>query len=60
MAQSRKKKDKKQDLYLSDRQPLTSIGKLGLALTYLFLILYVFNVIWPIAQIVISSFNGDQ
>ncbi len=56
----RDKKSGKQDLYLSDKQPLTTMGKVGLALTYIFLSLYAINVIWPIAQIVISSFNGDQ
>lgn len=57
---ARKQKKSKSDLYLSDRQPLTKMGAVGLGLTYLVLILYAANVIWPIAQIVISSFNANQ
>lgn len=56
----KKKKPVNQGLYLSDRQPLTPLGKVGLGLTYLVLILYALNVLWPIAQIAISSFNGNQ
>lgn len=47
-------------LYLSDRQPLTPLGRIGLVFTYIILSLYALNVIWPIAQIVVSSFNGNQ
>lgn len=51
---------KKSDLYLSDRQPLTGIGKLMLGLSYAVLILWSFAIIWPLTQMVISAFNGTQ
>ena len=53
-------KKKKSDLYLSDKQPLTVGGKVALGVAYAFLILWAVIVIVPIAQIVISSFNGAQ
>lgn len=53
-------KKKKNDLYLSDKQPLTVGGKIALGVSYAFLILWAIMVIVPIAQIVISSFNGAQ
>ena len=53
-------KKKKNDLYLSDKQPLTVGGKIALGISYAFLILWAVMVIVPIAQIVISSFNGAQ
>lgn len=53
-------KKKKNDLYLSDKQPLTVRGKIALGVSYAFLILWAIMVIVPIAQIVISSFNGAQ
>ena len=53
-------KKKKNDLYLSDKQPLTVGGKIALGVSYAFLILWEIMVIVPIAQIVISSFNGAQ
>ncbi|MGL5575283.1 MAG: sugar ABC transporter permease [Sarcina sp.] len=51
---------KKNNLYLSDKPPLTTIGKVGLGLSYGVLILWAVMVLWPILQIVISSFNGEQ
>lgn len=54
------KKKKKNDLYLSDKQPLTVGGKIALWLSYAFLTLWAVMVIAPIFQIVISSFNGEQ
>ena len=53
-------KKKKNDLYLSDKQPLTVGGKIALAISYVFLIAWAIIVIWPISQVVISSFNGEQ
>ena len=53
-------KKKKSDLYLSDKQPLTVGGKIALAISYVFLIAWAIIVIWPISQVVISSFNGEQ
>jgi arabinogalactan oligomer/maltooligosaccharide transport system permease protein len=52
-----KKKDK---LYLSDKPPLTLGGKILIGITYLILLFWAFIVIWPIYQIVQSSFNGAQ
>lgn len=54
------KRKRKSDLYLSDKQPLTLIGKIGIVFSYIFLSLWAIAVIWPISQIVISSFNGEQ
>lgn len=51
---------KKQKLYLSDKRPLTPLGKVGIAFIYLFLILWSFVIIWPIIQIIVSSLNGAQ
>lgn len=53
-------KKKKSNLYLSDKQPLTVAGKIALGVSYAFLILWAVMVIWPISQIVVSSFNGAQ
>lgn len=51
---------KKQQLYLSDKPPLTYLGTVGLIVTYAILILWVFIVLWPIIQMIISAFNGNQ
>ncbi len=51
---------KKSKLYLSDRQPLTIIGIIGLAISYLILAAWAIIIIWPLAQMVLSSFNGEQ
>lgn len=53
-------KKKKNDLYLSDKQPLTVGGKIALAISYAFLILWAVIIVVPISQIIISSFNGAQ
>lgn len=53
-------KKKKNNLYLSDKQPLTVGGKIALGISYAFLSLWSIMVIWPISQIIISSFNGGQ
>ncbi len=54
------KHKKSSDLYLSDKPPLTSLGKVFLALSYVILIAWAFAIIWPLAQMVLSSFNGNQ
>lgn len=54
------KKKKKNDLYLSDKQPLTVLGKIALGFSYVVLILWAAMVIWPIWQVVVSSTNGAQ
>lgn len=53
-------KKKKNNLYLSDKPPLTPIGKLGIVISYAILILWTFIVLWPISKIIISAFNGEQ
>lgn len=54
------KKIKNNNLYLSDKPPLTLGGKIVLGVSYVFLTLWSLMVIAPIFQIVISSFNGGQ
>ncbi len=51
---------KKQELYLSDRQPLTIGGKIMLGLNYAILLLWAFLILWPLTQMVISAFNEEQ
>lgn len=53
-------KKKKNDIYLSDKQPLTMGGKIALGISYVFLAAWAVVVLWPIVQIIISSFNGEQ
>ncbi len=57
---NREVKKKSGDLYLSDKPPLTTAGKVGLGFTYFILIVFAFIVLWPIYQIVVNSFNGAQ
>lgn len=51
---------KSKQLYLSDRQPLSAMGVILLGITYVILALWAFAILWPLAQIVISCFNGNQ
>ena len=51
---------KKNKLYLSDKQPLSTLGVIGLALSYLVLIAWVIAILWPLFQMVVSAFNGKQ
>lgn len=51
---------KKNELYLSDRQPLNFIGKVNLAISYAVLISWSVVVLWPLYQMVVSAFNGKQ
>ncbi|MFM1524611.1 MULTISPECIES: sugar ABC transporter permease [Helcococcus] len=55
-----KKKNKNNGLYLSDKQPLNTVGKILLVLSYAILIAWAIAIIWPLAVMVISSFNGNQ
>lgn len=57
MMKTFKKKDK---LYLSDKPPLTTFGKINLGLIYLVLIGWSFAILWPLYQMVLSAFNGRQ
>ena len=54
------KKKKKNELYLSDKPPLTLAGKIGIGLSYTLLIFWSLVILWPLSKIVISSFNGEQ
>lgn len=51
---------KKQKLNLSDKQPLTPVGRVLLGLSYIILIIWAILILWPLAIMVISSFNGNQ
>lgn len=51
---------KKNDLYLSDKQPLTVTGKIGIGLSYLALLFWAVAILWPLFQMVVSAFNGFQ
>lgn len=51
---------KKNKLYLSDKQPLSFMGVVGLILTYVILFAWVIAIVWPLTQMVISAFNGRQ
>ena len=51
---------KKEDLYLSDKQPLTLGGKILLIFTYIILISWAVAIIWPLYQMILSAFNGKQ
>ncbi|WFQ92058.1 hypothetical protein MFERI14815_00674 [Mycoplasma feriruminatoris] len=44
-------------LYLSDKPPLSTSGKIGLAFTYIVLVLWVLIIILPIFQLLLQSFN---
>lgn len=54
------KRKSKENLYLSDKQPLNFIGKVNLTLTYLVLGIWSLIIIWPLYQMVVSAFNGVQ
>lgn len=51
---------KKEDLYLSDKQPLSISGKILLVVTYIILISWAVAILWPLFQMVLSAFNGKQ
>lgn len=51
---------KNKDLYLSDKQPLTAVGVLGIILSYAVLIFWSIAVLYPLFQMLISCFNGEQ
>ncbi|MCT4544929.1 MAG: sugar ABC transporter permease [Vallitalea sp.] len=53
-------KKKSKQIYLSDKQPLTFMGKIGILVSYLVLVWWSLMIVLPISQIVISSFNGKQ
>lgn len=49
---------KKENLYLSDKPPLSAGGKVLIGLSYLILCAWALAIIWPLAQMLLSSFNG--
>lgn len=51
---------KNNNLYLSDKQPLTIFGKINLGLSYLIILLWAIIIIWPLYIMVQSAFNGNQ
>jgi len=51
---------KKNDIYLSDKPPLTLAGKINLGIMYAVLIAWSVAVLWPLYQMVASAFNGAQ
>lgn len=53
-------KKKKDQLYLSDKQPLTVIGYVSIIFSYIILIAWSFVVLWPLVQIALTTFNGNQ
>lgn len=53
-------KRKEKGLYLSDKPPLSTIGKISLAISYLILIAWSIIIIWPLYQMIVSAFNGNQ
>lgn len=54
------RKNKNKKLYTSDRQPLNTMGKILLAISYIIMIAWAFIIIWPLSVMVISSINGNQ
>lgn len=55
-----KKKNKSDNLYLSDKQPLNTAGKILLGLSYIILIAWALIIIIPLGMMLLSSFNGNQ
>ncbi len=51
---------RKKELYLSDKQPLTFIGKISLFFTYVVLAIWSIVILWPLYEMVVSAFNGKQ
>lgn len=53
-------KKKNNNLYLSDKPPLTLIGKINLVVSYVLLISWAILIILPLSEMILSSFNGAQ
>lgn len=51
---------KKSQLYLSDKQPLTTTGVIMLILSYSVLFAWCVAILWPLYQMIKSAFNGEQ
>ncbi len=54
------KSTKKNKLYLSDKQPLSTIGIIMLLLSYVVLVAWALAILLPLADMVVSAFNGKQ
>ncbi|MFO7612168.1 MAG: hypothetical protein R6W99_06780 [Clostridia bacterium] len=52
-----KRKRRKKTLYLSDKQPLTFAGKIGVLLLYVVLASWAIAIIWPLYQMIVSAFR---
>jgi arabinogalactan oligomer/maltooligosaccharide transport system permease protein len=55
-----RKSKRKENLYLSDKRPLTLSGKILLIISYIILISWAVAILWPLYQMVLSAFNGKQ
>lgn len=53
-------KKKNNNLYLSDKPPLTIVGIINLIISYIVLILWSILIIIPLSEMILSSFNGEQ
>lgn len=53
-------KKRKNELYLSDKQPLGAFGMLTLGISYVILIIWALLIILPLSDMVVSAFNGKQ
>lgn len=53
-------KNKKVNIYLDDKPPLTNLGKIMLGASYFILIVWALVILIPLLYMVISSFNGNQ
>lgn len=51
---------KKNELYLSDKQPLSPVGIVMLILSYVVLIAWSMAILWPLSDMMVSAFNGKQ
>jgi arabinogalactan oligomer/maltooligosaccharide transport system permease protein len=51
---------RRKKLYLSDKQPLTIVGYISLAISYMLLISWSIAILWPLYQMLVSAFNGFQ
>lgn len=46
--------------HFSDLQPLTLVGRIGLGIMYVILIIWAIIILWPLSEMVLSAFNGKQ
>lgn len=53
-------KKKNTNLYLSDKPPLTLVGKISLVMSYVILIAWALLIIIPLFEMFKASFNGNQ